>query len=419
MNRLPRLFAPLLAVGALVFVVNPVAGAVRGRAGTGRAGAARGTATSSSDFVAPAPKGRVAIALSKRNRIENRAMRQRQRAIRELRNRILAVREGLTAAKPDFLPLASVPAAVQTTITGAAGKNQVLHVVRLADGSGTFYGAAIARPGGATFNLLVSNNGALLSQEVTAAELTPDIQAAIKAQAAVFKVAGIDKTNDGTQIAYEVRLASAGGERHFTLDDGGKIERADTTYAELSPNLVTAIKKEIGSSKLLSLEKANLGGEGIYEATADAGSGDTRIYVFTESGVLRNEEIFPSQAAADVQATIKATLGDNKLVTLFRNFDPGGGRDYDVFAQTPNGRQVEFCVAESGKLLSKQEFFEDLIPAARKGITDVVGDGQIIHIERSFVDQGGVLPIVVLAHKDGKDLVFSMGPRGRFIGLED
>ena len=62
---------------------------------------------------------------------------------------------------------------------------------------------------------------------------------------------------------------------------------------------------------------------------------------------------------------------------------------------------------------------EETPPAVRRTIRARMGDGKVLRIDRSFVEQQGVMPYEVQGRKDGKPFDFSVGPRGRFLGMDD
>jgi len=55
----------------------------------------------------------------------------------------------------------------------------------------------------------------------------------------------------------------------------------------------------------------------------------------------------------------------------------------------------------------------------RKTIKEQIGDGTRLRIDRSFAEAKGVMPYEVQGRKNGKPFDFSIGPRGRFLGMDD
>jgi len=62
---------------------------------------------------------------------------------------------------------------------------------------------------------------------------------------------------------------------------------------------------------------------------------------------------------------------------------------------------------------------KEITPAAQKTIQNKIGDGKILEIDRSFVKKEGVFPYEVQGVKDGKSFDFSVGPRGKFLGMDE
>jgi len=62
----------------------------------------------------------------------------------------------------------------------------------------------------------------------------------------------------------------------------------------------------------------------------------------------------------------------------------------------------------------------DVAPKARNSIQSQIGDGKILRIDQSMSEiDKGVLPYQVEGRKDGKPFDFSVGPKGRFLGMDD
>ena len=77
-------------------------------------------------------------------------------------------------------------------------------------------------------------------------------------------------------------------------------------------------------------------------------------------------------------------------------------------------------MAANGVLLREQVALEDTPSAARKTIRERMGNGTILRIDKSLVEKRmGVLPYEVQGRKAGKPFDFSVGPRGRFLGMDE
>jgi hypothetical protein len=105
--------------------------------------------------------------------------------------------------------------------------------------------------------------------------------------------------------------------------------------------------------------------------------------------------------------------------SIDQNFDPDG-ITFDVVATGKNGANNSFTVGPDGTLLSVEVTLAQVPPPARKTIESQIGTGKIIRIDRELVDMTlGVLPYDVEGRKDGKPFDFSVGPKGRFLGMDD
>jgi hypothetical protein len=76
-------------------------------------------------------------------------------------------------------------------------------------------------------------------------------------------------------------------------------------------------------------------------------------------------------------------------------------------------------VGPNGNLLSVEINQSRVPPAAMRTIETRMGSGKILRINKSFEKIMGVNPFEVEGRKDGKPFDFSVGPRGRFLGMDD
>jgi len=150
-------------------------------------------------------------------------------------------------------------------------------------------------------------------------------------------------------------------------------------------------------------------------------SKDGRDKYFTVAG---NGDVLSAQVTLDetpppVQAAIRAELPGGTLRSIDENFDPGGNT-FDVVALTNAGARKSFTVAPNGSLLSQEVPLQDVPPGARQAIQTQIGDGRILRIDQSSTGkkQKG-LSYEVEARKDGKAFDFSVGPEGKFLGMDE
>jgi uncharacterized membrane protein YkoI len=126
-----------------------------------------------------------------------------------------------------------------------------------------------------------------------------------------------------------------------------------------------------------------------------------------------------SNAPVMVQKTIQAQVGGGKLTGIDQMFDDDG-ITYDVEMTAMDGEEQSFTVATNGAMVSEQVTLEKTTPGARRTIKEEIGDGKILRIDKSLLERkDGVLPYEVQGRKDGKPFDFSIGPRGRFLGMDD
>jgi len=252
--------------------------------------------------------------------------------------------------------LSGTPAAVQKTVNAQVGDGKLGDIDKSVSDGETVYDVGLTAKDGQQRDFTVAEDGTLLSTEVTLAETPAAVQKTIQAQAEGWGLESIDKNLDDSDISYDIQVIKDGREKTFTVD---------------------------------------------------------------EDGTLLSMEIELAEAPAAVQETIQAQAGGGKVKSIDQMFDDDG-ITYDVEVAAKNGRDTSFTVAPDGRLLSEEVTLDSISPAARKIIKEKIGGGKILRIDKALVErQQGVLPYEVQGRKDGKPFDFSVGPRGRFLGMTD
>jgi uncharacterized membrane protein YkoI len=257
------------------------------------------------------------------------------------------------------------------------------------------------------------------SKTVLLSETPAAVQKTINAQLGDGKLGSIDKTVDGEDTTYDIELTTKGGqERDFTVDEDGTLLSVGVTLSETPAAVQKVINLRVGTGKLENIDKAFDDGEVSYDVEMTTKDGQERDFTVDEDGTLLSMGVTLSETPAAVQKAIQMQMREGKLKSIDKMFDDDG-ITYDVEITTMDGREKEFNVAANGKLASMKVTLGEVPPAVRKTIRGKIGGGKILRIDKSFVENKGVLPYEVQGRKDGKPFDFSVGPKGRFLGMED
>ena len=144
---------------------------------------------------------------------------------------------------------------------------------------------------------------------------------------------------------------------------------------------------------------------------------DRQSFSVTPDGKLNAMEVTLQETPVAVRKTIEARLANAKLEDIYHMFEEGTTSYYVEIRR--EGKLRDFSVAESGKLQSVQVFIAEMSAEVQKTINDKVGNGQILRVDKSFERRHDVLPYEIEARKEGKPFNFSVGPKGRFLGMDD
>lgn len=315
--------------------------------------------------------------------------------------------------------LDETPAAVQKTIGEQLGKNQLAGIDKTIDERTVEFAVELTTPEGQDRSLIIAPDGTLESREVGLDEVPAAVQAAIKAQLGSARLDSIDKTFDADEVSYEVMTITRNGqERGFTVDALGHMQSLDLTLAETPAPVQAAIKTQIGAGKLQSIDET-FSPEGItFDVEMNTKDGAARHFSVNPAGQLVSVELALSDISPAIQAAITSEAGPARIESIDKNFEPDG-ITFDITTMGRGGRERDFTISDNGTLLTREVFLENIPPGAQRTIREQIGNGHIIRIDRSAERESGVLPFVVQGRKNGLPFNFSVGPGGRFLGMDN
>jgi uncharacterized membrane protein YkoI len=257
------------------------------------------------------------------------------------------------------------------------------------------------------------------SKPVALSEIPSAVQRTINAQIGDGKLGEIDRSNENGEPTFDVSFTTkAGDERGFSVADDGTVLSTEAALAETPAAVQKTVQAHASGWELEGIDKNVDDAEISFdvEVTKD---GREKSFTVANDGDLLSEELAQAETPAAVQAAIRTRMADGSLSSIDENFDPDGN-DFDVEGVAKDGGRKSFSVAADGRLLSEEVTLEKAPPAARKTIKEKIGDGKILRIDKSLVEKkDGVLPYEVQGRKDGRPFDFSVGPRGKFLGMDD
>jgi len=257
------------------------------------------------------------------------------------------------------------------------------------------------------------------SKAVSLSETPAVVQKTIQAQAGDGTLGEIDKDLDGGETVYNVELtAKDGTERDFTVDEDGTLLSVEVPLDETPAAVQKSVQTLKRQGELEEIDKNLDDSETTYDIELTAKDGGEKDFTIADDGTLLSARVTLSETPAAVQKTIQSRLGDGQLESIDKNFD-SDGINYDVEMTTKEGREKGFTVAADGGLSSVQVELRETLRGVQRTIRNRIGDGKILEIDKSFEKERGVFPYEVQGQKDGKPFDFSVGPRGRFLGMDD
>jgi uncharacterized membrane protein YkoI len=265
-------------------------------------------------------------------------------------------------------------------------------------------------------------NGALLSLEIALADAPTLVQKTIKSETGPGTLDSIEKNLDTEDSTYDIAIVTKEGQdRDFTLDADGKVISQQIELADVPAAVEHAIKTQADGNTIEDIEKLFHADNTVsYQVGLTTKEGI--LHGFTVdggTGQLESVEIDLTEAPVPVQKTVATEMGAGQFESIDKILDPDG-IIYEAAYYTKTGRERYFTIGLDGKVLSREVDLATAPLAVQQTIKQQLGNGKVLRIDRSLAEKDtGVFPFQVMAEKDGKPFDFSVGPKGKFLGMDD
>jgi len=248
-------------------------------------------------------------------------------------------------------------------------------------------------------------------------QLPPAVQKTAKEELGDSKLVQIEQDEEDGETIYTITRKVKDQDRYFTVTADGTLTAVEVTLDETPPPVQNTIKGQVRDGALDNIEKTFEGNDINYEVDMTTKSGADRSFTIALDGKLTSLQVTLDEIPAPARKTINEHVGNGKLIDIFR-LTEGNETSYDAEVEH-DGKLRDIIVSPSGKLESMQVSLTGIPPEAQKTIKEKIGNGKIIRIDQSFTPRRNVLPFEVEGRKDGKPFNFSVGPKGRFLGMDE
>jgi uncharacterized membrane protein YkoI len=324
---------------------------------------------------------------------------------------------GFAAGVTQPVPLTQTPPAVRKTIAAQIGNGKLGDIQRSDEGGETAFDVGFTTQAGEKHAFSVAADGALLSTEITLAEAPAAVRKTIETEAAGWGLNGIDRNVEEAGATYDVAVTKNGRTQSFTVDDDGTLLSIAVPLEEAPAAVQKAIQAQANGAQIRSIDK-NVDDTEITFEVETVRAGVKTSFTLGEDGSPVSAAVTLAETPAAVQATVARQAAGGTVQSIDENFETDGNT-YDVEAVTKDGAVNSFAVGAGGELRSLEVTLDQIPPAPRKTIQDQIGAGKIIRIDKSLVEKKDkVHPYQVEGRKDGKPFDFSVGPKGRFLGID-
>ena len=314
--------------------------------------------------------------------------------------------------------LADTPPAVQKTIQAQAAGWDVTGIDKSTEDLETSYDVQVAKDGQEK-NFTVDDDGTLSSIEVALSDTPVPVQKTLQLQASGWEVESIDKATDDSGATYDIEVSKGGVKRNFTIADDGYFESMEVSLADTQLPVKEAIQKQLAGGSVKSIDENFDPAGNSFDVVATGADGSRKSFSIGADGSLVSQEVTLADTTPLAHATIMNQLGGDTLKSIDESFDPPV-TTYDIAVVTKDGDKRNFTVGSGGWMRSEEVTLDQTSPAAHATIQNQVGDGKIIRIDKAWAEkkEDGVVPFEVQARKGGQPFNFSVGPKGKFLGMD-
>jgi uncharacterized membrane protein YkoI len=328
----------------------------------------------------------------------------------------------LAQEQPKSIELKEVPKPVQRAVQLWMAGGSLDSIDQVQEEGRVTYEVEFTSKEGKDRDFTVMANGTLLSLEIALADAPGPVQKTLKNEAGTDTLDSIEKNFDTEEPTFDISFVTNDGQdRDFTLDGNGKVISQTVALADTPVAMQRAIQTQAGSNTIEDIEEVFDEDNTItYQVALTLKDGASRSFTLDGSdGQLESMEIGLAEAPAAVQKTVVGEMGAGQFESIDKVYDLDG-IIYEAAYYTKAGRERHFTVSADGKLASREVALTDTPAPVQATIKQQIGDGKILGIDHTFTEKtAGVFPFEIQAEKDGKAFDFSVGPKGRFLGMDD
>jgi uncharacterized membrane protein YkoI len=312
--------------------------------------------------------------------------------------------------------LEDTPAAVQKTIQQRLiARGPLLGISHLLDDDEIAYDVRIGVRGQPRV-FSVEDDGSLVSEEVSLDETPPAVQKTILGQIGSGALSSIGQSLDDDDVSYDVEMRLDGKVRTFSVEQDGALLASEIDFAELPTAVQKAADAIRGQDTVKSVEKQIDDGDITYEIQI-VKDGKARGFDFRGDGLLSSTEVDLADTPKAVQAAIARRLDGGTVEKIDRIIERNS---FSYQVEIGGERKGELLLGEDGTCRRERVALAQLNPQAQRTIKERIGSGFIVRIDQTFAfSRRGSLRYEVQGRRNGRDFDFSVGPNGRFLGMDD
>lgn len=257
---------------------------------------------------------------------------------------------------------------------------------------------------------------ALSAADISLDKLPTAAQKMVKAQLKGGEVSSISKDEDDGKITFEVEAKKGDTKWSFTVAADGSLLEVEIPLSEAPAEVQKTIKATVGKGKIDTVTKSIDDGEVTYDVDFTTAEGKDRFLSVDPDGTLNTLEIGFEDLAKPIQEKVKELAGKWQIDAVLKSFEEG--KVYWDIQLSLDKQDRDFRLADDGKLETEQVFLDGLPAPAKTTIQNRVSEGKLERVDKVY-GKGEQFVYQIEAVKNGEPFFFSVGPKGKFLGRLD
>jgi len=223
-----------------------------------------------------------------------------------------------------------LPAPAQAMVRSQLGNSQLVDIFWTDDIGEISYEVEVAR-NGKSHSFSVAPNGQLLSLQVSLAEAPEPVRKTIQARVGNGTIDDLYWAIEDEEVIYVVETTQNGKEHSFSVGADGEFLSSTVALSETPVPVQNAIKRQLGDGRLGEIERSEDGSEVSFEVKT-LRNGRRRCFSLAVDGKIISQQVLLAETPAEVRDAIQKEIRGGRIIRIDQTTD-GGESAYEVEAK--------------------------------------------------------------------------------------